>query len=174
MMKNILLSASAFLMILSLKSCSNDDSAAAAPVKNNYLEVKVNGNKKVFSNVKGRWVDGGNYLELTATDNGSEWLSITVLSDATRVPVGLYTLDDGTPYTILAAYSLIVANGQQNYTATKGTAAVEDAFVLDLNKISNSAAEGTFSGTVVSVEGLTTTGLVTLTDGTFNVSIDPN
>ncbi len=69
-MKNILLSASAFLMILSLKSCSNDDSAAAAPVKNNYLEVKVNGNKKVFSNVKGRWVDGGNYLELTATDNG--------------------------------------------------------------------------------------------------------
>lgn len=160
---------SAFLF----NSCGNDDSVGG-PVTNDYLEVKIDGTTKTFSNVKGRWVDGGAYLELTGNNNGTEWISITVLSETTRVPAGRYTLDDGTPYTILSAYGTASGNSQQNYTATRGTAAPEDAFMLDIDKISNTATSGTFSGTLVTVEGLNTLGTVTLTDGKFSAEISPN
>ena len=158
---------------LLLSSCGNDDSGVG-PVTKNYLEVKVDGTAKTFSNVKGRWVDGGSYLELTGNNNGSEWISITILSESTRVPVGSYTLDDATPYTILSTYGTTSGNSQQNYTATKGTAAPEDAFTLNIDKISAIATSGTFSGTLVKVEGLTTLGTVTLTDGKFSAVISSN
>lgn len=158
---------------LLLNSCSNDDSVVG-PVTDNYLEVKIDGTAKTFSNVKGRWVDGGAYLELTGNNNGTEWISITVLSETTRVPVGMYTLDDGTPYTILSTYGTVSGNSQQNFTATKGTAAPEDAFMLNIDNISSTATSGTFSATLVKVEGLTTLGTVTLTDGKFSAVISPN
>lgn len=158
---------------LLLSSCGNDDSVME-PVANNYLEVKVDGKAKTFSNVKARWVDGGSYLELTGNNNGNEWISITVLSETTRVPAGRYTLDDGTPYTILSTYGTASGNSQHNYTATKGTAAPEDAFMLDIDKISATTTSGTFSGMLVTVEGLTTLGTFTLTDDKFSAVISPN
>lgn len=173
MKRKILLTGVVLMGTLLLNSCSSDD-AVGGPVTNDYLEVKVDGTTKTFANVKGRWVDGGAYLELNGNNNGTEWISITVLSETTRVPVGTYTLDDGTPYTILSTYGTAAGNSQQNYTATKGTAAPEDAFMLDIDKISTTATSGTFSGTLVTVEGLTTLGTVTLTDGKFSAAISPN
>lgn len=173
MKRNLLFLGVAFISTLLFTACSDDDNAAGS-VPTNSLEVTINGTKKSFSNVQGRWVDGGSYLELTATNDGNEWVSVTVLSETTRVPVGTYTLDDGSPFSILSVYNLNSEGSQQNYTATKGTAAPEDAFILDIEKISNSEASGTFSGTLVSVEGLHTTGIVTFTNGKFNVAIKPN
>lgn len=173
MKRNLLLFGAAFISVLQLGACSNDDNVTGS-VAADSLEVTINGTKKVFSNVQARWVDGGNYLELTASNNGSEWVSVTVLSETTRVPVGTYTLDDGSSFSILSVYNLNSEGSQHNYSATKGTAAPEDAFILDIEKISNSAASGTFSGTLVSVEGLNTTRIVTFTDGKFNVSVKPH
>ncbi len=173
MKRNILFAGTVILMLVMFNACSKDDKVRGR-IDNNYFEVEIDGNKRSFTDVSGRWIDGGNFLELTATNDGGEWISITVMSDETRVPAGVYELDDNKPFKMLSTYSLIGASAQKNYTATDNTIAIEDAFVLDLSKINNSEAEGTFSGTLVSVEGYTTISTVTLTNGKFKMAIDPN
>ena len=67
--------------------CSKDE-PATGEMKTNYLKVKIDGDEKSFSDVQARWIDGGNYLEITGNDGGQEWVTITVLSETTRVPAG--------------------------------------------------------------------------------------
>src|SRR5690606_15062375 len=141
--------------------CSKDD-PATAEVSNNYLKVKVGDIEKNFSNVKARWVDGGNYLEVTGSNGGTEWVTITVLSETTRVPAGQYSLDDASEFDILSAHILTNDQGTQlNHAASRGTLASEDAFNLKINKIDNNQVEGTFSGVLVRVQGAQTLGTVT-------------
>lgn len=159
---------------LTLSSCSDDDDSNAGGVApNSYLTVDINGVEKSFSDVQGRWVDGGNFLEINATNNGTEWVSFTVMSETSRVPEGSYSLDDASPYTILSVYT---ADGgtQMNYTATRNTLAPEDAFNLDIDDISNTSVEGTFSGVLVMVQGENTLGSVSLANGEFKTGIAPN
>ncbi|WP_437918917.1 hypothetical protein [Sphingobacterium sp. LRF_L2] len=173
MNRKIKLGIGAFLLFSLLSSCGKKDTVSG-DVKLNSLQVKINGKEKSFSNVQARWVDGGNYLEINSTDNGSEWVSITVLSETTRVSTGQYSLDDESLFTILGVYSLTNNQEQLNYTATRGTLAPEDAFSLKIDKINNTHVEGSFSAVAVRVEGATTLDAVTLTDGKFNVDIDAN
>lgn len=163
------------VVILSfLGACKKKDkNTGGGSVTGNELSVKINGSKKHFSDARARWIDGGNYLEITANNNGSEWISITIMSETTRVPEGQYGLDDGSAFTLLSTYSLINGSTQLNYAATRGTLAKEDAFTLHLNRI-NGSVEGTFSGVVVMVEGVNTVGMVTLEDGKFRTAILPN
>ncbi|WP_143090431.1 hypothetical protein [Flavobacterium akiainvivens] len=174
-MKRHFMFLTACILTLVFTSCSDDDDNgnAGGPVPTTFLTVTVDGVEKSFSNVQGRWVDGGNFLEINATNDGIEWVSFTVMSETTRVPAGNYTLDDGSAFTILALYTA-GSGASQNYAATRGTLAPEDAFALQINQISNTNAEGTFSGVLASVEGETTLGTVTLTNGAFSTSIGPN
>lgn len=160
------------VLLLFFASCGKDDTNTA--ITGGYLTVRVDDREKSFSDVQGRWVDGGNYLEITATNDGNEWLMITVLSESTRVPAGEYALDDGSPFTILSTYALIGNNSQTNYSATRGTLAEEDAFQLTIDKIDNGAVEGEFSGMLVIVEGEQTLGTLSLENGRFNTQIKPN
>ena len=137
------------------------------------MQVKVDGTVTHFSDVTARWIDGGNYLEITGTNDGTEWISITIMSETTRVPTGQYSLDDGSAFTILSVYSHTDGNARMNYTATRGTLAPEDAFVLHIDRI-NDEVEGSFSGSVVMVEGIRTLGIVTLEEGQFKAPIRPN
>lgn len=170
MKRNLLFMAVASAALLFSSCNDDDDNNAGGVVGNSYLNVTINGTQKSFSDVRGRWVDGGNFLEINATNTGEEWVSITVLNETTRVPAGTYTLNDGSPFTILSVYG----DGQLNYTATKNTLAVEDAFNLNISKIDNAEVEGTFSGVLVRVNGETTLGTTTLQNGSFKTSIAPN
>lgn len=173
MNRKIVFGALAMLFIVLQSACSKDDKTTGE-VNNNFLQVKIDGKDKSFSNVIARWVDGGNYLEITGIDPGKESISISVLSDATRVPAGQYGLDDASQFKILSSYSLFNSNSQLNFAATRGTLAVEDAFTLNIEKLNNSATEGTFSGVLVRAEGNTTLGLVRLTEGKFKAAIKAN
>lgn len=161
-----------FLITLLISSCNKKDEVSGE-VKDNYLKVTIDGNEKSFAIVKGRWVDGGNFLEITGNNSGNESIVITVMSDSQRVSSGQYSLDDGSGFTILAAHSVIGSN-QLNHTATRGTLAPEDAFNLKIDRIDNTLTEGSFSGVLVRVEGANTLGTVTLSKGSFKTSIDPN
>jgi hypothetical protein len=163
----------ALLFIVLATACSKDDKVNGG-VKENYLKVKIDGREKNFPDVRARWIEAGNFLEITASENGSEWVTITVMSETTRVPAGQYSLDDGSAFTILSTHTIINNNAQLNHAATRGTAAREDAFSLKIDKIDNGSVEGSFSGVLVRVEGLTTLGTVTLTEGQFKAAIEPN
>ena len=170
MKRNVLLLAVAFTSLLFTSCNDDDDSNASGAVDTSYFRVTVNGTEKNYSNVQGRWVDGGNFLEITATNTGEEWVTITVMNETARVPQGTYTLNDSSPFTILSIYSI----GELNYTATKNTLAAEDAFTLNITDIDNSEVEGTFSGVLVRVNGETTLGTATLQNGSFKTTIAPN
>lgn len=172
-MKRFLLLFTLSLLSTTFVGCSDDDdddNNAVGPVGTNYFTVTIDGVQKSFANVSSRWVDGGNYLEINATNDGNEWVSITVLNDTTRVPAGSYTLNDSSPFSILSIYSI----GQLNYTATKDTLAAEDAFTLNITDIDNGSVEGTFSGVLVIVQGENTLDMATLQNGSFRTAIAPN
>lgn len=158
------------LFVFLISGCGKKD-PVTGEVKTDYLKVKIDGREKSFTDVEARWVDGGNFLEINATDDGSEWLVITIMSETTRVPAGEYGLDDGSAFTILSAHSVVDNNGQLNHTATRGTLATEDTFNLKIDKIDNGSVEGEFSGVLVRVEGENTLGTVTLTEGKFKAAI---
>ena len=172
MMKRIF-TASTIALLLFFTSCSDDDKATGE-VTTNHLTVKVDGVQKSFSDVRGRWVDGGNYLEITATNNGDEWLTFVVMSNSTRVPAGQYSLDDASGFSILSIYSPNKNNPDLNFTAVSGTTTSEDAYTLHINTINNSAVNGSFNGRLIINEGETILGTVTLTDGQFSTTILPN
>ncbi|MBD1431566.1 hypothetical protein H8B06_01910 [Sphingobacterium sp. DN00404] len=153
-------------------ACSKDP--VADEIKTNYLQLKIDERVKTFSDVEGRWVDGGNFLEIIATDDGKEWFTFTVMSETTRVSAGNYTLDDESGFTILSTYSLVDDNGQLNYAGTRGTLAPEDAFSLRIDKIDNGSAEGSFTGVLVRVQGENTLGMVKITEGQFKTELKPN
>lgn len=171
-MFNKIRSASTIVLFLLFTACSKDN--ATGEVTTNYLTVKIDGKEKNFSDVRGRWVDGGNFLEITASNSGDEWLTFTVMSNSTRVSAGQYSLDDASGFTLISTYSPDKNKPALNYAATRGTLALEDAFALDIKTINNSTVNGSFNGVLVRVEGATTLGQVTLTDGKFNTAIVPN
>lgn len=162
-----------FLMLLALVltsltiiSCSKDDDDT--PVDGSYhLKAKIGTKDHTFTNVRARWVENSNYLELTGMTSNNEWLSITVLSDIERVPVGKYTLDDGSPFSILALYHFMEGNVQKNFSATRQTV-WSDAFELEISKINSTSVEGKFSGVLVIGSGMTTLERITVENGTFN------
>lgn len=170
MTKRIIFACSVLSMFIT--GCKKDD--ATGTVDSTYFMVKIDGVEKNFASAEARWVDGGNYLEITGSNGGTEWMKLTVMSEATRVPGGQYTLDDLSGFDILAIYSLTKDNQQLNVTATRNTLAPEDALNLDIAKINNSAVEGSFSGALVRVEGSKTLQTVKVTNGEFKTSIKAN
>ncbi len=162
------------VLFLCLNAGCSKDEPATGEIKTNYLKVKIDGDEKSFSDVQARWIDGGNYLEITGNDGGQEWVTITVLSETTRVPAGKYMLDDGSAFTILSTHLVKKNNTQLNHTATRGTLAAEDAFTLDIDKIDNGLVEGSFSGKLVRVSGANTLSTVALADGKFKSAIKAN
>ncbi|MBE8714408.1 hypothetical protein [Sphingobacterium hungaricum] len=161
------------LLIVLFSGCSKTDEATGE-VGTNYLKVKIDGKEKSFSDVSARWVDAGNFLEVSGTDSGNEWVTFTVMSESSRVPAGEYSLDDASNFTIVSIYSILKDNAQVNFAATRGTLAPEDAFVLKIDKIDNVSVKGSFSAALVRVEGLNTLGTVTLTEGEFQSAVKPN
>lgn len=174
MKRNIFFGAVMMILCSLFIGCSKDDETDGGKVSNNYLKVKIDGREKTFTSVQTRWVDGGNYLSIMATDNGKETVMINVLSETSRVPAGQYTLDDATKFTLLATHNITENNKQINATATRNTVAPEDAFTLKIDKINNTSVEGSFKGTLVMVQGLTTLDKMELTDGEFKTDIQPN
>lgn len=173
MKKKILLGAVLALFTMLNFSCSKDDNVSGE-VENNYLKVKVDGVEKIFSNVSANWVEGGNYLMITAMDQGKESLMINVMSGTTRVPAGEYHLDGGSGFYLLVAHNTTNEGVQVNSTATDGTVAPEDSFNLKIDKINNDEVEGSFSGVLVRSQGLQTLSTLKLSEGEFKTSIKAN
>lgn len=151
-------------------SCSNrveDDLAQSG----NFLKVTIDGDERIFTDVKGRWVEGGDYLEITAVADASTSVSITVLSENGRVPVGEYVLDDDTGFGLLGVYSHTENDIQHNYAASPSTISLLDAFSLKIQNINDRSVEGTFSGRLIQMRGLEVLGDVVLTDGSFFTAI---
>lgn len=170
MIKKIIFAFAALAIILT--GCKKDGATGA--VDSTYFTAKIDGVEKSFTSTDARWVDGGNYLEITGSNGGTEWIKLTIMSETTRVPSGQYTLDDLSGFNILAIYSLTRDNQQLNVAATRNTYAPEDALNLNLSKVNNSMVEGSFSGALVRVEGLKTLQTINLTDGKFKTTIKPN
>ena len=137
----------------------------------NFLKVTIDGDERVFTDVKGRWIDGGDYLEITAQADGSTWVSINVLSENGRVPIGNYQLDDDTGFGLLGIYSYTENDVQYNYTASPNTVSLLDEFSLHIQNISDRSVEGTFAGRLIQMRGLEVVGDVELTDGSFFTAI---
>lgn len=173
MKKRILFGAGIALFSALSFSCSKDD-GPNGEVGNNYFSVKIDGKEKTFPIVEAAWVEGGNYLMISAMDNGKESVMISVMSDKTRVPAGTYTLQDNSGFSILAAHNTTKDEVQVNSTASRDTDAPEDSFNLKIDNINNNLVEGTFSGTLIRVQGLETLGSTKLTDGKFKTNIQPN
>ena len=169
MTKKMILALSLFALLFS--GCKKDE--ATGTVDTTYMSVKIDGIEKQFSTVNARWVDGGNFLEITGSNDGKEWLTITVMSENTRVSSGRYSLDTSGP-NMLGVYSVTKDNQQLNVTATGGTHAPEDALNLEITKVNNTAVEGSFSGAFVRVEGLKTLQVVSIANGKFKTEIKPN
>jgi len=161
-----------FFTTLTISSCSKDDNET-----NNesgvHLKAKIGSKDHNFNNVKARWVEGKNYLEITGMTSNNEWLSITVLNETNRVPAGKYTLDDATPFSILSTYHFMEGNVQKNFTASRQTV-WNDAFELEITKQNNTYVEGKFSGTLVIGSGLTTLQTITVENGSFSSPISNN
>lgn len=169
-MKKIIFACTALVIILT--GCKKDE--ATGTVDSTYFTVKIDGVEKSFVSTDARWVDGGNYLEITGSNGGNEWMKLTVMSENTRVPMGQYSLDDHSGFDMLAIYSVTKDNQQLNLTATRNTFAPEDALNLNISKINNSTVEGSFSGSLVRVEGLKTLQTINVTNGKFKTTIKPN
>ncbi|WDF70199.1 hypothetical protein PQ465_07425 [Sphingobacterium oryzagri] len=137
----------------------------------NFLKVTIDGEQHVYTDVQGRWVDGGNYLEITARQDAATWLRITVLSENGRVTTGDYTLDDASGFDILSLYTKPSNDAQLNYAATRATISLLDAFSLKIQAIGDRSVEGTFTGNLIRVQGLEVLGEVQLSDGSFVTSI---
>ncbi|WP_144062704.1 hypothetical protein [Sphingobacterium paucimobilis] len=169
MTKKMILALSLFALLFS--GCKKDE--ATGTVDTMYMSVKIDGIEKQFSAVNARWVDGGNFLEITGSNGSMEWLTITVMSENTRVSNGRYSLDTSGP-NMLGIYAVTKDNQQLNVTATGGTHAPEDALNLEITRINNSSVEGSFSGAFVSVEGLNTLKVVPIANGKFKTEIKAN
>ena len=155
-----------FIGAITISSCSKKDD----DVNNEggfHLKAKIGSKDRTFSDVRARWVDGGNYLEITGKVSNNEWLTITVMNETTKVPVGKFLLDDNTSFSILSIYTLMEGSAQKNYTASRATV-WPDAFNLEITKIDNSVVEGKFTGTLVIGSGLTTLETITVENGTFS------
>jgi len=152
--------------VLTISGCSKKDDEA-----NNeggfHLKAKIGSKDRIFSDVRARWIDGGNYLEITGRASNNEWLTITVMNEAKKVPVGKYSLDDNTGFSILSIYTLIENNTQENYTASRETV-WPDVFNLEITKIDNTVVEGKFTGTLVIGSGLTTVETITVENGSLS------
>ena len=155
------------LTTLTITSCSKKDDDATND-GSLHLNAKIGSKDRTFSDLRARWVDGGNYLEITGRVSSNEWITITVLNQTTRVPIGKYTLDDNTPFSLLTTYTLIENNTQKNYTASRATV-WPDLFNLEITKIDNNVVEGKFTGTLVIGSGLTTLETITVENGSFSV-----
>jgi len=173
MNRKILFGAGMVLLTTLFSGCAKDDDVSGE-IKDNYLKVKIDGVEKSFPTVEAHWVEGGNYLTINAMDNGKESVTITVMNESTRVPAGQYSLDDASAYSIVSIHNRTSSSTQVNSAATRGTQSKDDSFNLKIDKIDNGSFQGTFSGTLIRVEGLNTLGKVTLTDGEFKSSIAPN
>jgi len=127
---------------------------------------------EIYNNVSARWIEGGNSLEIKGTRDGSSWMTITVLAKDNRVSVGKYMLDDNTAFDILTTYSRIESGQQFNFTATRGTIALLDDFTLEVEDMNEHTVEGSFSGTLIAVQGLEVIDSIILKNGSFSTSID--
>jgi len=155
------------LMTLTILSCSKDNDGPNNE-SGSHLKAKIGAKEHTFNNASARWIDGGNYLEITGMTSNNEWLAITVMNDQnTRVPVGKYTLDDGTAFNILSIYHFMDNGAQKNFTASRNTV-WNDTFELEISKINGTNVEGKFSGVLVIGSGLTTLERITVESGTFN------
>lgn len=155
---------------LTLISCSKDDDETING-DGFHLKAKVGTKDMSFKDVRARWVDGKSYLEITGMTSDNEWLTITVMNDAIRVPVGKYSLDDATPFSILSIYHFMDGNVQKNFTASRQTI-WNDAFELEISQINDNNVEGKFSGILVIGSGETTLERITIENGTFNAPIN--
>ncbi len=153
--------------------CSKDD-GPSGEVKDNYLKVKVDGVEKNFAVVSANWVQGGGSLSIYGMNDNKESVTIHVFSQTSRIPAGQYSLDDNSGYSITAIHNITNNGNQVNSTASRGTDAPEDSFNLKIDKIDNGSAQGSFSGVLIRVQGLTTLGSVAVTEGQFKVSIKEN
>lgn len=153
------------LTSLTITSCSKKDDGNGF-----HLKAKIGSKDQIFNDVSARWIDGGNYLEITGRTANNEWLAITVLNEAMRVPVGTYTLDDNTSFSILTIYHFMENNVQKNFTASRGTVWT-DEFSLELSKVDNNIVEGKFSGTLVIGSGLNTLEAIAVANGSFSAPI---
>lgn len=155
---------------LTFSGCSKDDDNT-----NNesgvHLKAKIGSKDHNFNNVRARWMEGGAYLEITGITATGEALSITVLNEeGNRVPVGRYTLDDNTRFSILSTYHFMEGNVQKNFSASRQTV-WNDAFELEITKQNNTYVEGKFSGILVIGSGLTTLQTITVENGSFSAPI---
>lgn len=170
--KPLLILLVAVVTSLTFTGCSKDDHE-----NNNesgaQLQAKIGSKDHNFKDVRARWMEGKNYLEITGMTSNNEWLSITVMNETTRVPVGKYSLDDGTPFTIVSIYHFMEGNAQKNFSAARQTV-WNDAFDLEITKQNNTHVEGKFSGVLVIGSGLNTLERITVENGSFSAPISNN
>lgn len=156
------------ILAITLTSCSNGNDDDNSGGGSGTLKATINGKEVVYTNVRARWVDNSNYLEILGKHDNTN-LMITILTDAAKVPAGSYSLDDNTPYSILAVHNEMLANNQQkNHTASRGTT-WNDQFAMKIDVISTSNVKGTFSGIMVVGEASQVLSTMTVENGSFNI-----
>jgi len=163
----------AFVALFLLTACSKsvDDDLGEST---NFMKVTLGDKEEIYTDVSARWIEGGNSLEVRGTNDGSSWVAFTVMSDVSRVPAGSYTLDDSSPYTILALHNRTENDVQFNFAATRNTLSTLDKFELKIDNINDRAVEGTFSGTLIYVNGEVLVRSIAVKDGSFSTKIEAN
>lgn len=158
------------LVAFTFASCSNGSDDDNAGGGSGILKATINGKEVVYTNVRARWVDNSNYLEIIGKHDNTN-LMITILTDAQKVPAGSYSLDDNTPYSILAVHNEMLENNQQkNHTASRGTT-WNDEFSFKIDEISSSNIKGSFSGIMVVGQASQVLSTMTVENGSFNIPL---
>lgn len=158
-----------FLIVSCNSDSTTDDGAIVNPPSSTYyLKAKVGENDKNFNkDIRASWVEDKTYLNITGYAGDNTFLTITILNEQNRVPVGQYVLDDASGYHILAIYNETVDGVQNNYTASHGTV-WDDAFTFKITELNNTVVKGSFSGElVIGGENMSVAKRIKIENGTF-------
>ncbi|GHE31096.1 hypothetical protein [Sphingobacterium griseoflavum] len=161
------------LLLTTCSACSNsvDDDLGEST---NYMKVTVDDKEEIYSDVSARWLEDGRSLEITATKSGSSWISITVLAPDKRVAAGVYALNDASGFDIVAIHQQLRGDAQLNFSAVRNMISPTATFAMKLEKLTDRAVEGSFSGKLIILQGPTVLHQVALTKGSFSTVIRSN
>ncbi len=151
---------------ISCSSDNDDDDKVVGGNGNSYMKVTINGKEENLTDVRARWMDNSNYLEVSVRTKDNQSIMITVISD-TKVPIGSYSLDSSQQFKLISIYSDNRNNAQKNYTASYETI-WPDSFNLAIEIINSSKVEGKFAGILVIGNGDEVEAKATLTNGSFS------
>lgn len=101
----------------------------------------------------------------------SQSLQLVISQSAEKITAKTYTLD-ATGYTMLVTYGTVKADGSQaNFSASRQSASPYDVFTIKIDAIDGKSVKGSFSGKVVQQTGPTTTAVVEVAEGRFDVPV---